>query len=55
MSEKPLSKERRKKKKITGEQKEEKNANTDLKQILAIADWYDALRNSRAYKNQKTN
>ncbi|VVB82986.1 HD domain protein [uncultured archaeon] len=30
-----------------------KNANTDLKQILAIADWYDALRNSRAYKKPK--
>jgi len=30
-----------------------KHANTDLKQILAVADWYDALRNSRAYKSSK--
>jgi len=30
-----------------------KNTNTNLKQILAIADSYDALRNNRAYKNSK--
>ncbi len=29
------------------------NTNTDLKQILSIADWYDALRNSRSYKESK--